>query len=503
MKKQSFITGAFLLAVATGLGKIFSAIFKIPLDRFILHAEGMAVFNGAYNVYMFFFAVATAGIPLAISRLVAASHTKEEEGSIISTALIFTFSLLSLAGIVIFIFAADIAAFIGLEDSAPAFRVMAPALIFCGITASLRGYFQGKMTMLPSALSQVADSFGRLLIGFLVSYALIIRFPLSVTCAGAISGVPFGAFLSALILIIAAKKSDIHINFSFSPKLLKSLILLSVPITITASMHPIFNMADTLSVVPVLKAMGYARVQNAFGCLSRSAMLYALPVSIATAVAASVLPAVADSAKCNNVQSLNKDASMALRLTLILSVPCSAGFMAIPRGILSFLFDNSANHYTLVFISLSAIFLSLGEVMACILQGLGKIKCTVISAVFAIAAKIILNILFMYFWGINGAAIATSVSYLIFMLCLLVFIMKDTPVKISPISHFLKPLLCGTLCFVTAYIASWYVSTFFSIVAAAAVYIPAIFLTGMIQVDELNQIFSGHKIEYPKDKNPV
>lgn len=502
MKKQSFITGAFLLAVATGLGKIFSAIFKIPLDRFFLHAEGMAVFNGAYNVYMFFFAAATAGIPLAISRMVAAADTKKQEDGIISTALIFTFVSLCLAGLVIFTFADSIAAFIGMEDSSPAFRVMAPALIFCGITAALRGYFQGKMTMFPSALSQIVDSFGRLIAGFIMAYMLL-SFPLRFTCAGAISGVPFGAFLSALILIIAAKKSGVHITFAFSPKLLKSLLFLAVPITLTASLHPIFNMADTLSVVPMLKAISASAPQNAFGCLSRSAMLYALPVSIATAVAASVLPAVAEGTKCGNVKGINRDASMALRLTLALSVPCAAGFMAIPRGILNFLFENSSNYHTLVFIAMSAVFLSLAEVIACILQGMGKTACTVISAAVAIGAKIVFNVLFVYLWGINGAAISTSLSYLLFMLLLLVFILKDTPVKFSFVVHFVKPFICGALCFGSAYIASMHVSTFFSIIIAAVVYIPSVFLTGLLKFDELNQIFSGHKIEYNQDKNPV
>lgn len=495
MKKQTFITGAFLLAAATGLGKIFSAIFKIPLDRLFLHAEGMAVFNGAYNVYMFFFAAATAGIPLAISQMIAASDTKDDENTVMSTALLFTVSMLTIAALIIFFFAEPIADFIGLSECAPAFRVISPALIFCGITASFRGYFQGKMNMTPSALSQVSDSFGRLLAGFCGAF-LLLSSPLPATCAGAASGVPFGAMLSALILIVAAKKSHLHIKHSFSLLELKRLLSIALPITITASLHPIFNMADTFTVVPTLKAAAFPAAQNAFGCLSRAATLYALPVSIATAVAASVLPAVAEYTKKGDTECINRDSSMAIRLALAISLPCAAGFMAIPEGILYFLFENSSNHLTLVFIALSAVFLSAGEVIACILQGASKVSCTVIAATVAIAAKAVLNVVFIHLWGVNGAAASTVLSYLVFLLLLLISLRRLTPVRLGFTAHALKPFVCGALCFFTAYAVSLHFSTLVSIIAAALVYIPAVFITGFIRFDEINQIFSGHKIEY-------
>lgn len=498
MKKHTFITGAFLLAVATGLGKIFSAIFKIPLDRFFLHEEGMAIFNGAYNIYMFFYAAATAGIPLALSRIVASSASKNEEDTAVSTTLAFTFTLLFSAGVIIFVFADVIAAFIGMEESAPAIRVMAPALIFCAVTATLKGYFQGKMIMLPAALSQVSDSFGRLFAGFIMAYVLL-NAPITSTAAGAISGVPFGAALSALILIVAAKKVSLHISFKFSKAVLKELLFLAVPITLTASMHSVFNMVDTVTVVPFLSFLKNPEAQRAFGCLSRAAMLYALPVSIATAVATSALPAVAESTKTGDTSALNRDASMAIRLALAISLPCAAGFMAIPKGIITLLFNSSSYYHTLTGIALSAIFLSLGEVLACILQGMGKTKYTVIAAAISIEAKLFFNCIFMYLWGINGAAIATSLSYAVFTLLLLVFTKRNTDVTFSLINHMAKPLICGVLCFAAAFISGKFLHPFFVIIIAAVVYIPSIFFTGFIHTDEIGQIFSGHKIEGAKE----
>lgn len=502
MKKQSFITGAFLLAAATALGKVFSAIFKIPLDRFFLHADGMATFNGVYNIYMFFFAVATAGIPLAISRMIAASESRDEENRIISTATTFIAVFMGIFAVAIFVFADAIASFIGMSECAYSFRVMAPALIFCAVTATLRGYFQGKMSMLPSALGQVADSFGRFFLGLIMAFAFS-AFPIGIKSAGAMAGVPFGAFLSALVLIIGAKRARLHIKPDFSPTLLKKLLFLALPITLTASMHAVFNMADTISVVPFLTYLGHDSAQSSFGCLSRAAMLYALPVSISTSVAASVLPAVADSEKTGNTKKLSQDVSLAIRLVLLISVPCTAGFMAIPKGVLYLLFENSRDYMTLSLIALSATFLSVAEVFACILQGMEKTRPTVIAAVCAVGAKVVLNYAFMLLWGVNGAALSTTVSYLVFAIILFVFILKHTQIRLGFAPMVIKPLFCGALCFLAAYFASPYVGPAMVIAIAALVYIPSVFLVKLVTLDEINQIFSGHKIEGQTDKNPV
>lgn len=490
MKKQSFAKGAFLLAVATGLGKIFSAVFKIPLDRFFLHEDGMAVFNSVYNTYMFFFAAATAGFPLAISRLVASAKSSEDEDTILSTALIFMTVTLGSACALIMIFSEHIAAGTGIPASAFGFRIMAPALLFCAVTAAFKGFFQGKRFMFPSALGQVCDSFGRLLVGFCVAY-LFLGKSISTVSAGALTGVPFGAFLSALILVISFKKLHRHFHVVFSGKVLKSLLLLAVPITITTSLHAIFNMVDTLTVVPTLKYFNFTSAQSAFGRLGRSAMLYALPVSIATAVASSALPAVAENIKNQNKDALMRDTSLSLRLAMAISLPCAAGFIAIPDGIFTLLFDSADNASTLALIAPSAVFSSVACVVAGILQGMGKTKSTVIAAVCSILAKIILTPIFISIWGINGSAAATSTAYFIFMASLLVSAARLKTFDFSKKIFVIKPLLCTALCFAAAYVSALYFSAPVSICIAALVYIPAVIMSHFISYDEIKQIFAG------------
>lgn len=489
MKNHSFAKGAFLLALATALGKIFSAIFKIPLDRFFLHADGMAVFNSAYNIYMFFFAAATGGIPLAVSRLIASCETERDRTRILSATLVFLEAALSFFALLLFVFARPISLFIGMPSAAPSLRVMAPALVFCGITASFKGYFQGKMSMLPPALSQIFDSFGRLLLGFLLALAFCTRGQSAVS-ACAIAGVPFGAFLSALILVIAYRRSAVRFSFSFSFDILKSVFFLALPLTLTTSLHAVFNLIDTSCAVPLLSAFGFSAPASAFGSLGRAAMLYVLPVSIATSVAASALPSVTQLQKSHNAPMLKNVTSLALRLSLAVSVPCAAGFAALPSGIFSLLFDNTAHSSVLFFIAPSAVFLSFGCTLSGILQGLGKTRFTVYAALAAIFSKLCLNLVLIPFYGIDAAAVSSSVSYLVFSALSVVFALRHTSLRFSPVSLFLQPIFCALVTFAAAKLFSSFASVPVAICLTALCYAVLVPVSHFITPSELKLFFS-------------
>ncbi len=489
MKKQSFISGAFLLALATGLGKIFSAIFKIPLDRFFLHADGMAIFNTSYNIYMFFFAIATAGIPMAISAMIAKSKSQEEETAVLSTVFISLQAVMTVIFLVLFICSDSIACALGLPEAGFALKVMSPALLFVAFTASLRGFFQGKLYMSPSALSQLSDSFGRFAFGFTL-VALTCSLPLS-TCAGsALTGVPLGALLSAVVLVTFFIKTKPSFRFSFSKKVLWRIVCLSLPITLTASLHAIFNMVDTISVVSSLTYFNFPQARNAFGCLSRSATLYALPCSIAGAISQSVLPSVSDSFKEDNLNRLNSDCSMAIRLSLLFSIPCMAGFMAISGKILNFLYDSWEHHTTLILIAPSAVLLSVASTQCAILQGMGKTKYSFIGAIIAVCTKAVLNPFLISILGVNGAALSSSVAYLVLVLLLMYFTHRETPIRYKSLDVFVKPLICGVLCFIAATLFKNF-PAFVTIVITATIYIPSVLLTKFISKDEVVQIFTG------------
>lgn len=490
MKKLSFAKGALILSAATALGKIFSAIFKIPLDRFLLHEEGMALFNSCYNTYTFFFALAQSGFPLAISQMIASSSSKKDEDTILSTSLVFLLGTFGISCAFIMLFCKQIANAASLPDSALGFCIMAPALLFCALTAVLKGFFQGKMMMFPPAVGQVCDSFARLIIGFSAAY-LFLDNKIQLVSSAALFGVPTGAFLCAAVLLFSYFSLSRPLRFSFSTSVLKKLLFLAVPITVTTSLHAIFNMIDTFEVVSSLEWFSYAAPSKSFGILGRAAMLYALPVSIATAVASSVLPALAENIKLGNMKKAKSDCSLALRLSLVISLPCAAGFIAMGDDIFALLFDSSDLSSLLALIAPSSVFLSFSCVACGILQASGKTKHTLFASVVAILLKLSLTPILIKFFGINGSAAATSISYFVLLaiLCACILNLKTFTL---PISDFvLKPAICTFCCFIVAKICSEMFSSPIAIALAALVYIPSIFITRFITKNELKQIFGG------------
>lgn len=481
MSKRSFAGGAAILAIAVALSKVLSAVFKIPLDRVFLHAEGMAVFNGAYNIYVFFFTIATAGFPLALSKLVASSKNEDEKAEAFHTAFVFIETLLILCAIAIFAFAEPIAELIEIPKCASSLKAMSPALVFLGVTAALRGLFQGDVDMTPSAAAQVSDALGRCVVGFALAFAFM-GTEIEKTAAAAMCGIPFGAFLSAVILACVRIKRGRIKRAKFSAAKLKQLVFIAIPVTLTSTAYPFFNMVDTLSVVPLLSG---GDKMTAFGCLTRAATLYALPVSLTSAVSAGILPAIARSDTEKNSEAKSRDAFFALKLALLISAPCMAGFLAVPKPILNLLYDNADFAFLLRVIAPSAVFAGCMGVAAAILQGAGKSSAT--AGVFALSliAKLLLNIILIPSFGIGGAAAATSIAYFLCALALFIMIFKMTDIRFKWLSAAVKIAVSALLCAVTAYFADKIMMTAGAVLCAAIVYIAAALLSGFVTKSDI------------------
>ena len=208
MKKQSFLYGASILAAASILCKVMSAMLKIPLDRFFLHEEGIAIYQSAYSIYNVFLAICVTGIPIALSSLVAKAGDEEAEALAKSTFYAIT-AFTSLCAVLLIAFSGPLAILLagGNEPLAqPSLVLLALSLPFMGITSSKRGYFQGKSLMTPSAVSQLAESFVKVAVGIAVC-AVTVKNGVKYGAAGAISGVALGAVSAALVLEIFYRKN--------------------------------------------------------------------------------------------------------------------------------------------------------------------------------------------------------------------------------------------------------------------------------------------------------
>ena len=174
-KKQAFMKGALILMIANIIVKVIGAAFKIPLT-YLLGEEGMALFSTSYTMYTWFFIIATAGIPVAISRMISEARTKENYKEVkrifsVSSRLLICIGVVGT--IVLYFGSSWLAKQLGNRDASLGIKAISPALFFVALMSAYRGYFQGHQDMLPTALSEVSEALGKLVIGFLAAYFLI------------------------------------------------------------------------------------------------------------------------------------------------------------------------------------------------------------------------------------------------------------------------------------------------------------------------------------------
>ena len=197
--------GVAILSMSAVLVKMIGVCFKIPLVH-LLGTEGMGYFNAAYDVYALLCLTSTTGLPVAVSVMINKKSAWQK--AIFRVSLLAFSSMGILWSVAVFVLADPIARAIGAPLAAGSLRTIAPALLFICLTSALRGYFQGKGNMQPTAVSQVIEAMGKLVLGLLLSYVAV-RFglPLYKAAACAVLGLSGATMLSTVYLFMVYRKN--------------------------------------------------------------------------------------------------------------------------------------------------------------------------------------------------------------------------------------------------------------------------------------------------------
>ena len=221
-RRHNFISGAAVLAFAVAVTKVLGALYKIPLGN-LLDKEGMAHFYAAYNIYSLLLVLSTAGLPLALSRLVsraAAQGRLNAQRRIFRTALALLTAIGLVCSAVMCLYPQWLSGLLHDSLAAPAIRALGPAVLFVCLTSAVRGYTQGLGDMTPTAVSQMTESAGKLVIGLGLCLVLLHRGADSSLCAaGAIAGVTAGSLLP--LRAVQAAHLKINETVTISPVFVK------------------------------------------------------------------------------------------------------------------------------------------------------------------------------------------------------------------------------------------------------------------------------------------
>ena len=452
-KPNTFFGGAAILAMGILVVKVIGLFYKIPLVN-IIGSEGSADFNNAYNIYSVLLTISTAGLPVAVSKMVSEANALGRQNQVhkvfrLSLAAFLTLGVVSF--LIMYFGSEQLAGMMHDSLAAAGIRALAPAVICVGCLSAFQGYAQGHGNMTPTAVSQILEALCKLVIGLGLAYWLVrAGQPSHVAAAGAITGVTVGTILALAYMIFnfvstrMREEKDTQDAPDSARRILSTLMKIAIPITISSSMVGIVTVIDSALVqgqiqkvlisdpdswalyqqvvdfVPLEAARDawqqavssgaaaeavsqlYGAVELAAENISRSLYgnysgaltIYNLPLSLMAAITASVIAAVSAALARRDRRGAARITGSALRITALLAFPMGVGLFVLGTPIIRLIFpelDASVAGPLLSTLGIASIFVCLMLVCNSVLQAHGFINLPVVIMALGGVVKIVTN----------------------------------------------------------------------------------------------------------------
>ncbi len=464
-KKQSFLGGAAVLAFGIVAVKLIGAVFKIPL-RNILGEGGSADFSNAYNIYATMLTISTAGLPVALSKLVSEAYargrTRQARRTFHISLLVFL--VLGLLSFALMWWGNEfLAGLLNNPRAAYGIRTLAPAVVCVGCLSAFRGYAQGRQYMTPTAVSQILEALCKLIFGLALSMWLLkIGQPDYIAAAGAIGGVTIGTILSLVYMALDYLRHRPEVQSgercASGRAILRRLLALAIPITIASSMVSVITLIDTSLVQGRLQsALQYTldETRALYGNYSACMDLYNLPSSLMVALTASVIPAVSAAITQRNTRQTARIVRSSFRVTALLAFPMGLGLWALSGPIFRLFYpryDGALGGQLLSTLGIASIFVCLMLITNSILQSYGRVNIPIVTMLIGGVVKIALNYNLVAVPSINihGAPIGTLVCFALTAVLNLIAVARITDFRLNYPGYFLRPLLASLAMALTA-----------------------------------------------------
>ena len=542
--KKRMFTGAAVLLVGSVVAKMLGALYRIPLTN-ILGAEGMGMYQLVFPVYALFMVLATAGIPTSLSRTVAEKRALGENTKKYFSVAMCALLVLGIAfGLLMGALSDVLATRQGNADTRFGFLIIAPAITFVCVISGFRGYFQGQMYMLPTALSNVVEQVVKLTVGIGASYALAKRGVIYAVC-GALFGVTVSEIVTAaymgttyffrskkekreqLVARVSLQERDLQSGSEndvlqgetraqgdknrdnvvarstkkarferVSRGELKGMLKVALPIAAVAALMPLANFFDSIIIVNMLEAFGLKQsVATAqYGIISGPVnSLINMPVVAIMSLAVAVVPSVSASRATRDIDGVMLKSSLCVRLAYLLGIAFAFYLAVFARNVIGALYPALSEQNTVVAVNVlritaaNVVFLSVMQIYVSLLQAVDKTKYAVFSLIASIIVKIVLDVVLTRYIGINGAAIASLALPVVAYFCTLVSYYKICGLRLE--KNVGLNLLSGVIMALSAMVATLVKNDLITLVVGAiicaVVYVWTVFLFGLISKDDI------------------
>lgn len=550
-EQQSFLYATLILGISTVLVKALGAFFRIPLAG-LIGASGMGYFSTAYDVYLPIYSLAMAGLPVAVSRIVASkiAEKRYRDARRALTVAKRTFMVTGLVGFLLMFLVAVIVSYVANNPGArPSMYIIAPSILFCCVMSAYRGYYEGVRNMFPTAISSLIEAVCKLVLGYGFAYIVMQKFTgsaqqkASYAAAAAMLGITIGTALGALFLKIRHKRIGDGItkqDLALSPDpdtgmaIFKALVYFAIPVALGSLVNNVASMVDVVMVQRQLKHAVEASPQTfhnlygkyltntdgtnisdseipnfLYGCYKGYAYtIFNLIPTITSVVGVSALPVLTMAWTSRNKTEIKSNIESMVKVITLIAFPAGIGVTALAPQIISLLYKSpeaAISNNILAILGIAACFAGMTTPLTNLLQAIERPSVPVKNIAVGCLIKIAVNYILVGSPKINilGAAIGTVCCYLYIAVADVFCLVKYSHVVPNLYACIIKPLFAALCCGAAAYIvnavagniiSNGKITAILAILCAVVVYVIAVSVFRCIEKKDLLTLPKGDKI---------
>ena len=529
---DNFLVQGSILAIASILSRLIGLLYRIPLNNTI-GTEGAGIYSATFELYNNCLIISSYGIPTAVSKLVAAKMEKKEYQNC-HRILIGALLVSGLAGAIVtgvLFMGADFFS-MALYDNpriALPLKVLAPNLFIFSIMGVLRGYFQGKGTMIPTSVSQILEQIVNAIISLVAAYYFMVAHSVSADiaaygAAGGTLGTVMGSCASLVFLGFVffiyrpiqrrQMRRDQTGHLSTYTRTVKLILLTTIPIILSQLVYNISGLIDISLFHKIMGAKGVLKEERdaLLGIyLGQYKLLTTVPISIATAIGAAIIPSIVSVVTRNNYREVKRKIHTAIKFNMIIAIPSAVGLGVLAKPILMMIFSSNSTQeleLSTMLMQLGAIvviFVALSTISSAILQGIDMVNIPAYHSAIALVIHVIVVVLLLKFTALGLLALVFGYIVFALIVCILnwmyiarVLDYRQEIIKTFVIEFFASVLMgvaaAGVYAGVHWLIPSNAFAVLVSIAVAVIVYFLMLFLLKAIDESDLKRIPKGDKL---------
>ena len=544
IKKQTFLQGTAVLAMATVLVKLMGFLFKVPLNN-IIGEDGFGYFNTAYDVYNVLLMISTTGLPVAMSRMISQAQTLGNHAQIkrIYRTSLYVFLTIGMVGSLgMLFFCRQLSVMVTTnENSWAAIAALAPCVLLICLVSAYRGFFQGQSNMTPTSVSQIFEAVTRLVVGLGLAWLVmkltgkayvrmqgIVLAPgetaqdygdITLAAGGAILGVTLGSLISVVYLHHKFRQSNQILSLGggtakSTRSTMKELLSIAVPITLGSAGLQIINLFDTMIYMRRLTgALQWTEkmADSAKGVYNFCQTVFALPCSFIPTITIAVIPAITASLTRKDLAEAKATSESSVRTMALIAMPCAAGLFVMAEPVIRLLCSTYTEDKIqlaatmLAILGLTVIFNSLVLLLNAIMQAHGDVVTPVVNMLIGGIIKIIVNYILVGQPNLNivGAPIGTFICYISITALDLIAMKRHISARPAIFKNIIRPGLASAIMGAATFmvyrvlsgtLSSWKLACLASLAFAVVLYAVLVVFLRCLTYEDCMLLPKGEKI---------